>query len=142
MQHVSCKMVGLALVLTVALVGGVQAQQQHEQHHPGGAQTPQSQPAETGTGMPAQPQQMQGMMENMQGMMRQMQGMMERMQGMMGRRGTDPMAHEDDDEEASPQGGMMGRRGMVGMGGMMGPGGMMGRHLARLAEQLELTDAQ
>ena len=76
MQHVSYKMVGMALVLTAALVGGVQAQQQHEQHHPGGAQTAQPQPAETDTGVPAQPQQMQGMMENMQGMMQHMQGMM------------------------------------------------------------------
>ena len=142
MQHVSYKMVGMALVLTAALVGGVQAQQQHEQHHPGGAQTAQPQPAETDTGVPAQPQQMQGMMENMQGMMQHMQGMMERMQGMMGRRGMGTMAQEDDDEDAPPQRGLMGRRGMMGMGGMMGPGGMMGRHMERLAQQLELTDAQ
>jgi hypothetical protein len=69
MQYVSYKMVGIALVLTAALVGGVQAQPQHEQHHPGGAQTAQPRPAETDTGAPAQPQPMQGMMENMQGMM-------------------------------------------------------------------------
>jgi Spy/CpxP family protein refolding chaperone len=130
MQHVSYKMVGMALVLTAALVGGVQAQQQHEQHHPGGAQTAQPQPAETDTGVPAQPQQMQGMMENMQGMMQHMRGMMERMQGMMGRRGMGTMAQEDDDEEAPPQREMIGRR------------GMMGRHMERLAQQLELTDAQ
>ena len=116
MQHVSYKMVGMALVLTAALVGGVQAQQQHEQHHPGGAQTAQPQPAETDTGVPAQPQQMQGMMQ--------------RMQGMMGRRGMGTMAQEDDDEDASPQREMIGGR------------GMMGRHLERLAPQLELTDAQ
>ena len=130
MQHVSYKMVGMALVLTAALVGGVQAQQQHEQHHPGGAQTAQPQPAETDTGVPAQPQQIQGMMENMQGMMQHMQGMMERMQGMMGRRGMGTMAQEDDDEEAPPQREMIGRR------------GMMGRHMERLTQQLELTDAQ
>jgi Spy/CpxP family protein refolding chaperone len=116
MQHVSYKMVGMALVLTAALVGGVQAQQQHEQHHPGGAQTAQPQPAETDTGVPAQPQQMQGMMQHMQ--------------GMMGRRGMGTMAQEDDDEEAPPQREMIGRR------------GMMGRHMERLAQQLELTDAQ
>jgi Spy/CpxP family protein refolding chaperone len=52
------------------------------------------------------------------------------------------IAQEDDDEDAAPQRGLMGRRGMMGMGGMMGPGGMMGRHLERLAQQLELTDAQ
>jgi Spy/CpxP family protein refolding chaperone len=136
MQHVSYKMVGMALVLIAALVGGVQAQQQHEQHHPGGVQTAQPQPAETATGMPAQPQPMQGMMENMQGMMQHMQGMMARMQGMMGRRGMGTMTQEDEDEDASPHRGLMGRR------GMMGPSGMMGRHLERLAQQLELTDAQ
>ena len=86
MQHVSCKTTGLTLALAVVLVGGVQAQQPHQQHHPGGAQALQQQPAETGTGVPAQPQQMQGMMDNMQGMMQHMQGMMERMHGMMGRR--------------------------------------------------------
>jgi len=136
MQHVSYKMVGIVLVLTAALVGGVQAQQQHEQHHPGGAQPPQPQPTETDIGVPAQPQPMQGMMENMQGMMQHMQGMMARMQGMMGRRGMGTMAQEDEDEDASPHRGLMGRR------GMMGPSGMMGRHLERLAQQLELTDAQ
>jgi Spy/CpxP family protein refolding chaperone len=130
MQHVSYKMVGMALVLTAALVGGVQAQQQHEQHHPGSAQTAQPQPTETDTGVPAQPQQMQGMMENMQGMMQHMQGMMQRMQGMMGRRGMGTMAQEDEDEDAPPQHEMIGRR------------GMMGRHMERLAQQLELTDAQ
>jgi Spy/CpxP family protein refolding chaperone len=123
-------MVGMTLVLTAALVGGVQAQQQHEQHHPGSAQTAQPQPAETDTGVPAQPQQIQGMMENMQGMMQHMQGMMARMQGMMGQRGMGTMAQEDEDEDASPQRGLMGRR------------GMMGRHMERLAQQLELTDAQ
>jgi Spy/CpxP family protein refolding chaperone len=129
-------MVGMALVLIAALVGGVQAQQQHEQHHPGGVQTAQPQPAETASGMPAQPQPMQGMMENMQGMMQHMQGMMARMQGMMGRRGMGTMAQDGEDEDAAPHRGQIGRR------GMMGPGGMMGRHLERLAQQLELTDAQ
>ena len=62
--------------------------------------------------------------------MQHMQGMMERMQGMMGRRGMGTMAQEDDDEDASPQREMIGRR------------GMMGRHMERLAQQLELTDAQ
>src|ERR1051326_9080970 len=112
MQHVSYKMVGMALVLIAALVGGVQAQQQHEQHHPGGVQTAQPHPAETATGMPAQPQPMQGMMDNMQGMMQHMQGMMARMQGMMGRRGMGTMTQEDEDEDASPHRGLMGRRGM------------------------------
>jgi Spy/CpxP family protein refolding chaperone len=134
MQHISCKMAGLTLALAMALVGGVQAQQQHQQHHPGGAQAPQQQPAETGPGAPAQPQQIQGMMDNMQGMMQHMQGMMERMHGMMGRQGMGMAAQEEeDDEEASPQRGMM---------GMMGPGGMMRRHMERLAQQLELTDDQ
>jgi Spy/CpxP family protein refolding chaperone len=126
MQYVSGTMAGLALVLSVALVGGIQAQQQqeHQQHHPGGAQTPQSAPAETGAGAPAQPQQMQGMMERMQ-------GMMERMQGMMGRQGMGMSAQgEEDDEEESPPRGMMGRR------------GMMGHHMERLAQQLQLTDQQ
>jgi Spy/CpxP family protein refolding chaperone len=138
MQHVSGTMAGLALVLSVALVGGIQAQQQqeHQQHHPGGAQTPQSAPAETGAGAPAQPQQMQGMMERMQGMMERMQGMMGR-GGMMGRQGMGMSAQgEEDDEEASPPRGMRGRR------GMMGPDGTLGRHMERLAQQLQLTDPQ
>ena len=143
MPHISWKTTGLLLVLTTALVGGVHAQQQHEQHHPGGAQTPQQQPAETSPGVPAPPRRMQGMMDNMQGMMQHMQGMMERMQGMMGRQGMGMTTQEEDDEEehaeeASPQRAMMGPRGMMGLGGMRGPGGMM----ARVAQQLELTDEQ
>jgi hypothetical protein len=51
-----------------------------------------------------------------------MQGMMAQMQGMMGRRAMGTMAQEDDDEDAAPQRGLMGRRGMMGMGGMMGRG--------------------
>src|SRR5262249_34091724 len=95
---------------------------------------------ETGTGVPAQPQQMQGMMENMQGMMQHMQGMMERMQGMMGRQEMGRTAQdEEDNEETSPQRGMMD---MMGPGGMMGAGGMMRRHMERLAQQLDLTDDQ
>jgi Spy/CpxP family protein refolding chaperone len=140
MQHVSCKTAGLTLALAVALVGGVQAQQPHQQHHPGGAQAPQQQPAETGPGVPARSQQMQGMMDNMQGMMQHMQGMMEQMHGMMGRQGMGMAAQEEeDDEEASAPRGMMG---MMRPGGMMGPGGMMRRHMERLAHQLELTDDQ
>ena len=136
MQRISCKTAGLALVLAVVLVGGVQAQQ-HQQHHPGGAQAPQQQPPETGAGTPAPSQmmgEMQGMMENMQGMIEHMQGMMEQMQG---RRGHSSM---------------MRRRGMMGMGGMMAQEeedkeespqrGMMGRHMERLAQQLELTNEQ
>ena len=146
MQGISYKMAGLALVLGLVLVGGIRAQQkqqEHQEHHPEGAQTPQQQPAETGAGAPAQPQQMQGMMENMQGMMQHMQGMMQRMHGMMGRQGMGMSAQgEEDDEEVSPQHGMMGRRGMMGMGGMMGPGSMIGHHMERLAQQLELTAQQ
>ena len=144
MQRISCQTAGLALILAVALAGGVQAQQ-HQQHHPSSTQAPQRQPPETGAGTPAPPQmmgEMQGMMEHMQGMMEHMQGMMEHMQGMrghggmmrrrsmrgmggmMGRRGMGMMAQEEDDEEESPQ------------------RGMMGRHMERLAQQLELTDEQ
>ena len=130
MQHASYKMTGLALVLALALVGGIQAQQkqqEHQEHHPEGAQTPQQPPAKAGADAPAQPQQMQGMLGNMQGMMEHMQGMMERMQGMMGRQGMGMSAQgEQDDEEAFPQRGMMGRRGMMGMGDMMGSDDMMG----------------
>ena len=128
MPHVSCKTAGLTLALTLVLVGGVQAQQQ-----PGGAQAPQQQPTETGPRAPVPPQQMQGMMDNMQGMMERMQGMMGRrgMGGMMGRQGMGMAPQEeDDDEEASPQ------RGMMGMGGMMR------HHMARLGQQLALTDDQ
>jgi len=131
MPRFSCKTMGLTLALALVLVGGVQAQQQHEQHHPGGAQVSQQPAAETGPGAPAQPQQLQGMMDNMQGMMQHMQGMMERMQGTMGRQGMGMMPQEEEEnEEASPP------RGMMGMGGMIR------RHLARLAQQLALTDDQ
>ena len=143
MRHVSCKMAGLAFVVGLVLGGAVQAQQQHQEHHPGAAQAPQQQPAETGVGAPAQPQQMQGMMGNMQGMMQHMQGMMQRMQGMMGggsmmgRQGMGmPAQGEQDNEAASPQ------RGLMGMGGMMGPDDMIGHHMERLTQQLELTDQQ
>ena len=78
MQRISCKTAGLAVVLTFALVGSVQAQQQHQQHHPGAAQAPRQQSAEAGQGTAVPPQ----MMENMQGMMENMQGMMAHMQGM------------------------------------------------------------
>jgi Spy/CpxP family protein refolding chaperone len=140
MQHASYKMTGLALVLALVLVGGIQAQQkqqEHQEHHPEGAQTPQQPPAKPGADAPAQPQQMQGMMGNMQGMMEHMQGMMQRMQGMMGRQGMGMSAQgEQDDEEASPP------RGMMGSGGMMGMGDMLGHHMARLTQQLALTDQQ
>ena len=144
MQHVcSGKMAGVALVVSLVLVGGAQAQpqQEHQQHHPGGTQIAQQPPAATGAGAPAQPQQMQGMMERMQGMMERMQGMMGH-GGMRGRQGMGRSDREDDDEEASPQRGMMGHRGMLGMGGMMGPGSMLGHHMERLAQQLQLTDQQ
>ena len=60
-----------------------------------------------------------------------LQGMMERMQGMMGRQGMGMMPQEEEEtEDASPP------RGMMGMGGMIR------RHLARLAQQLALTDDQ
>src|SRR5215831_10999911 len=109
MPRISCKTVALTLALAVTLVGGVWAQQQHQEHHPDDAQAPQQSPTETSPGAPVQPQQMQGLMENMQGMMQHMQGMMERMQGMMGRQGMGMAAQdEEDDEEASPQRGMMG----------------------------------
>jgi Spy/CpxP family protein refolding chaperone len=110
---------------------------------------------------------MQSMMEHMQGMMENMQGMMEHMQGMrggsgmmgrqsmmagggmMGRRGMSMMGQEEEDEEEdSPQRGMMGRRGMMARRGVMGTGGMMGHsgviqhHLERLAQQLDLTNEQ
>jgi Spy/CpxP family protein refolding chaperone len=116
MQRISCKTAGLAIVLALALVGSVQAQQQqHQQHHPGGAQAPQQQSAETGQGAPAQSQ-----------MTDHMQGMMEHMQGMMG------------------GGSMMGRRGMMGHRGMgmAGHGGTIQHHLERLAQRLELTEEQ
>jgi Spy/CpxP family protein refolding chaperone len=143
MNRTSWSAIGLGCVLTLALAGRVTAQQ-HEQHHPGGAQTSQEQPASPGMGAPAPAQlaeQTQGMMEDMQGMMEDMQSMMEHMRGMMSRRGM------------MGRGGMMARRGATEerqedgeaespRGGMMGMGGMMGRHLERLTQQLELTSEQ
>ena len=54
MQRISYKTAGLALILAVALAGGVQAQQ-HQQHHPSGTQAPQQQPPETSAGMAVSP---------------------------------------------------------------------------------------
>ena len=155
MQRPSYKTAGLTVILALALAGTIQAQQQHQQHHPGGAQVSQPQPAGAGQGAPAPSQmtdQMQNMMEQMQGMMEQMQGMMggggmRGRRGMMGRQGMMEQK-EDDDEEASPQRGMMGRQGMRGRRGMMDMddmmrhGGMMQHHLERLARHLELTAEQ
>jgi Spy/CpxP family protein refolding chaperone len=145
MHRTTWKMCSLALVLALALAGGVQAQQQHEQHHPGGMQTSQDEATqetqETPTQMP--------MMQQMQGMMQQMQGMMQQMQSMMGPGGmmTGPggmMAEEaeDADDAGASWGGFMGRHGMLGRGHMMGHGGMFLGLLERLAQQLALTDEQ
>ena len=83
MNRTSWSVVGLGCILALAIAGRVTAQQ-HQQHHPGGAQTSQEQPASPDAGVPAQPaEQTQGMMEGMQGMIEDMQGMMESMQGMM-----------------------------------------------------------
>jgi Spy/CpxP family protein refolding chaperone len=165
MQRPSYKTAGLTMILVLALAGTIQAQQQH---HPGGAQVSQPQPAGAGQGAPMQPQmtdQMQGMMGNMQGMMEHMQGMMEHMQGMMGgggmqghrgmmgrqgmrgRQGTRAQEEDDDEEASSSRGmmerhGMMGHRGMMDRGGMMRHGGMIQHHLERLARHLELTEEQ
>ena len=112
----------LVLILALALLGRVEAQQQ--QHHRGDAQVAQAQAPQATQDAPAQApmqQQMQGMMQQMQGMMQQMQGMMQQRRGGMGR-------------------GMMGR-GVMGHG-MMGHGMMMQRKLGRLAQQLELSDDQ
>ena len=142
MHRTSSTMFGLALVLVLALGGNVEAQEQHQQHHPGDTEAPREQPAETGTGTPGQPQTMegmQGMMGHMQGMMGHMQGMMQHMRGMMGRggmmgsRGRGMMAPEDEEGESQ-------QRGM--RQGMMGMGGTLQRHMERLTQQLELTNEQ
>jgi Spy/CpxP family protein refolding chaperone len=169
MHRTTWKMSSLALVLALALAGGVQAQQ-HEQHHPGSVQMSQDQTTRETQETPAQAPMMQstqGMMEQMQGMMQQMQGMMQQMQGMMGRGGmmmgpggmqgwmgpgsmmgmTGPggmMAEEaeHEDDEGTSWGGMMGHHGMLGGGHMMGHGGMFQGLLERLAQQLDLTEEQ
>jgi Spy/CpxP family protein refolding chaperone len=162
MQHLSYKMVSLAAVLAFALLGSAQAQQ-HQQHHPGGAQSSQDKTAGTDPEASTQTQMvedMQGMMEDMQDMMEDMQDMMDTIQGMMGRRGMINQGgmmerrgmmsrrgmvmrgQEEEGEDKEPaQRGRMGR-GMRGPGSMMSRGGMMMQHFERLAQQLEFTDAQ
>ena len=136
MNRTTWKIASLALIVAFALLGRVEAQQ-HQQHHRGGAQTSQAQTGEETQEAPTQApmgQPMQGMMQQMQGMMQQMQGMMQQMHGRMGRGGM------------MGRGMMRGRGGMMGHGGMMrGHGGMMGhmqRKMARLTQQLDLSDEQ
>jgi Spy/CpxP family protein refolding chaperone len=144
MNRTTWKMSSLALVLALALAGGVQAQQ-HEQHHPGSMQMAQDQTTRETQEAPAQAPMMQptqGIMEQMQGMMQQMQGMMQQMQGMMGPGGMMAEEAEHEDDEGTSWGGMLGRYGMLGRGHMMGHGGMFLGLLERLAQQLDLTDEQ
>jgi Spy/CpxP family protein refolding chaperone len=146
-----CRVVGLSFVLAVALTGSVTAQQ-HQQHHPGGAQPSQGHPAGTAPEPSARPQMLEGlpdMLEQLQGIMENLQGMLEQLQSMQGRSGT------RDRRGRMGMGGMMGRQGMGRMAqeeqddeeeapprGMMGMGGMLGHHMERLAQQLELTNEQ
>jgi hypothetical protein len=85
--------------------------------------------------------------------MQQMEGMMQQMHGQMGRGGMmgHGMMRDQEDDDSSDDGGMMGRSMMRGHGGMMGRGMMRGhgsvmghmqRKLDRLTQQLDLTDEQ
>jgi hypothetical protein len=149
------KIASPVLITALLLLGRVEAQQDHQQHHPEGAPALQAQMSEATPDAPAQAsmeQPMQGMMQQMQGMMQQMQGMMQQMHGQMGRgsmmgrggmMGRGQMWDRDDDE-SSDDDDMMGR-GMMGRGMMMGHGGVLGhmqRMMARLTERLNLSDEQ
>ena len=79
MYRSTWKISNLVLVLTLALAGGVEAQQQHEQHHPGGMLLSHEQ----ATGEPQETPAQAPMMQPPQGMMQQMQGMMGRGEMMM-----------------------------------------------------------
>ncbi len=78
MQRTSKSIAGLAFVLTLALAGGVEAQQ-HQQHHPESTKASEAQSADTSTKAPERAQ----MMVPMQGMMgmRGHGGMMGHMMG-------------------------------------------------------------
>ena len=99
-------------MLTAALVGGVQPSSNTNSIILVAPRRPShNSAAETDTGVPAQPQQMQGMMESMQGMMQHMQGMMERMQGMMGHEVWARWPKKTMTRTPPRNAGLMGRRG-------------------------------
>ncbi len=140
MNRTAWSMASLVLIVALTLMGRVEAQQ-NPQHHPEGAPASQEQSGEETQEEPDQAPMGQGMMQQMQGMMQQMQGMMQQMHGRMGRggmKGRGMMRNREDDASS-------GGRGMMGRGMMRGHGGMMGhmqRKMARLTEQLDLTDEQ
>ncbi|MDH3605195.1 MAG: periplasmic heavy metal sensor [Candidatus Tectomicrobia bacterium] len=138
MYSAAWKSLAMAIVMALAVIGHVEAQQQ--QHHRKGAQISQEQAPETSQDTPTQApmmQRMQGMMGQMQGMMQQMHGMMRQMDRGMGR---GRMMQGDDDELG--RSGRMGRGRMMGHGGGMGHTRMMQRKLDHLTQQLNLSDEQ
>jgi Spy/CpxP family protein refolding chaperone len=142
MNRTMWRIVSPVLIMVLALLGSVEAQQ-HQQYHRGGAQAAPTQTDEEAKEAPDQAP-MQGMMQQMQGMMQQMQGMMQQMHGQMGQGGMmgRGMMRERADDESSDDRGMMGR-GMMGHG-MMGHGmmGHMQRSMDRLTQRLDLSDEQ
>jgi Spy/CpxP family protein refolding chaperone len=122
MQRTVWSLASLALIMAVALLGRVEAQQ-YQQHHPGSAQGMQERMDDESQEEPAHES-----MEQMQDMMEQMQGMMQQMQGMMRHRY-----------------GRMGRGGMMGHGMRLSHRDMM-RHmhhqLGHLTQQLDLSEEQ
>ena len=150
MNSAAWKSVAMAIVMALAVIGHVEAQQYQQPHK--GAQLSQEQVPETlqdpATQTPMM-QQMQGMMGQMQGMMQQMHGMMQQMDRGMGRgRMMADADDEDDEDDISGRRGRMGRGRMMGWGRMMGHGGsightrMMQHTLDHLTQQLNLSDEQ
>ena len=66
MNRTACTIVGFTFALTLALApGGIAQQQQHQEHHPSGAQAAQDKPTMTA----AEEQEQAPMMQPMRGMM-------------------------------------------------------------------------
>ena len=132
MNRTTWKMTSPILIMTLILLGGVEAQQ-HQQHHRGGAQASPTQTDKETKEAPAQAP-MQGMMQQMQGMMQQMQGMMQQMHGQMGQGGMmgHSMMRERADDEPLDDPGMIDHSMMD----------HIQRSIDRLTQQLDLSDEQ
>ena len=140
MYSTAGKKIAMVIVMALAVVDHVEAQQ-HQQHHRRSAQISQEKVSETSPETsPQDPmmQRMQGMMGQMHGMMQQMHGMMRQMDRGMGR----GRMMRDDSDDLSGRGGRMGRGRMMGYGGRMGHTRMMQRTLDHLTQQLSLSDEQ
>lgn len=140
MQHGSWNVSGLALVLALALAGNLYADARREYYRDGeqGSREAVSEEAREVPDQDAVMQPIEGMMEQMQGMTTPGGMMGWRMMGRWGR----AAAEDDDDEDGPFWGAMMGHGDRMGYGYRMGEGGWFMHHMERMAQQLDLTEAQ